>query len=135
MLIINNRENTTFFVMLHIRILSYNKSIIHFIRCFNTYHFNSSIFILAENIKSNTIKRHINNASDAFFQETILRISHLTLKDGVLYPLTIIYTSLSHTPQTACTFSACCIYIVCYKNIHNLKIILLKIPDNYQYPA
>lgn len=121
MLIINNRENTTFFVMLHIRILSYNKSIIHFIRCFNTYHFNSSIFILAENIKSNTIKRHINNASDAFFQETILRISHLTLKNRILYPLPIIHTSLSHTPQTARPLPACCIHIVCHKNIHSPK--------------
>ncbi len=67
-LIINNCENTTFFVMQHIRILLYNKSIIYFIRCFNTYHFNSSTFILTENIEPNTIKRHINNTFDTFFQ-------------------------------------------------------------------
>ncbi len=89
------------------------------ISCFNTNYFNPSILIFIKNIKSNTIKRHIDNTFNPLFQKTILRISHLTLKDGVLYPLTIIYTSLSHTPQTACTFSACCIYIVCYKNIHN----------------
>lgn len=98
MLIINNREDTTFFVMLHVRILLYNKSIINFISSFNTYHFYPSTLTLTEKIKSNTIKRHINNIFDTFFQETILRICNLTLKDRILYPLPIIHTSFSHTP-------------------------------------
>lgn len=98
MLIINNREDTTFFVMLHVRILLYNKSFINFISSFNTYHFYPSTLTLTEKIKSNTIKRHINNIFDTLFQETILRICNLTLKDRILYPLPVIHTGFSHTP-------------------------------------
>lgn len=98
MLIINNREDTTFFVMLHVRILLYNKSFINFISSFNTYHFYPSTLTLTEKIKSNTIKRHINNIFDTLFQETILRICNLTLKDRILYPLPVIHTDFSHTP-------------------------------------
>lgn len=81
LLIINSCENTVYRAILHIRIHLYNKSIINFISSFNTYHFNSSTLILIENIKSNTIKRHIDNTFYPLSQKTILRICHFTLKD------------------------------------------------------
>ncbi len=98
MLIINSCGNAVFFAMLHIRIHLYDKGIINFISSFNAYYFNPFTLILTENIKTNTIKRHVNNTFNSFFQKTILCLCHLAFKDRILYSLPIIYTSLGYTP-------------------------------------